>query len=39
VQSAPAGAARLPIDAAVLAAAFATLDGETKPRPRRLSAF
>jgi hypothetical protein len=38
VRSAPAGAARLPIDAAVLAAAFATLDGETKPRPRRLNA-
>ena len=39
VRSAPAGATRLPIDAAVLAAAFATLDGETKPRPRRLNAF
>jgi hypothetical protein len=36
VRSGPAGAARLPIDAAVLATAFATLDGESKPRPRRL---
>jgi hypothetical protein len=39
VRSAPAGATRLPFDAAVLAAAFATLVGETKPRPRRLNAF